>query len=144
MNILITGGAGYIGSHTSKALSQHGYTPITYDNLSTGHRYAVKWGPLEEDDINDSQRLAEVISKFKPEAVIHFAAHSLVGESVENPAKYYSNNVGGTLSLLKAMQAHGIHHIVFSSTCAVYGTPNEVPIPEEHLLAPINPYGMSK
>lgn len=143
-HILVTGGAGYIGSHTCKILALNGYTPISYDNLSTGHRYAVKWGPLEEGAINDSCRLAEVIKQYQPEAVIHFAAHALVGESVANPAKYYRNNVGGTLTLLEAMKAHDIHRIVISSTCAVYGNPNEVPIPEEHPLAPINPYGMSK
>jgi len=142
--ILVTGGAGYIGSHTCKVLALNGYIPISYDNLSTGHRYAVKWGPLEEGDINDGCRLAEVIKQYKPEAVIHFAAHALVGESVANPAKYYRNNVGGTLTLLEAMEVHGIQHIVISSTCAVYGNPNEVPIPEDHPLAPINPYGKSK
>ena len=143
-NILVTGGAGYIGSHTCKILALNGYTPISYDNLSTGHRYAVKWGPLEEGDINDSCRLAEVIKQYQPEAVIHFAAHALVGESIANPAKYYRNNVGGTLTLLEAMKVHGLHHIVISSTCAVYGNPIEVPIPEEHPLAPVNPYGKSK
>ena len=144
MNILVTGGAGYIGAHACKVLAQNGYTPVTYDNLSTGHREAVKWGPFEEGDISDRIRLNEVIEQYQPSAVIHFAAHSLVGESVENPAKYYRNNVCGTLSLLEAMRDHGIKYIVFSSSCAVYGMPNEIPIPESHPLDPINPYGRSK
>ena len=144
MNILVTGGAGYIGSHTCKLLAQRGYSPITYDNLSTGHRDAVKWGPFEEGDISNRIRLDEVIKQYQPNAVIHFAAYSLVGESVGSPAKYYRNNVSGTLTLLEAMRDHGIKHIVFSSSCAVYGMPNEIPIPEGHALDPISPYGRSK
>lgn len=144
MNILVTGGAGYIGSHTCKALAQNGFTPVTYDNLSTGHREAVKWGPFEEGDISNRVRLDEVIEQYQPTAVIHFAAYSLVGESVENPGKYYRNNVCGTLTLLEAMRDYGITHIVFSSSCAVYGSPNEIPIPESHPLDPFNPYGRSK
>jgi UDP-glucose-4-epimerase GalE len=144
MNILVTGGAGYIGSHTCKLLAQRDYSPITYDNLSTGHREAVKWGPFEEGDICNRARLDEVIKQYQPSAVIHFAAYSLVGESVGSPAKYYRNNVSGTLTLLEAMRDHGIKHIVFSSSCAVYGIPNKVPIPEGHPLDPISPYGRSK
>lgn len=144
MNILVTGGAGYIGSHTCKALALNGLTPITYDNLSTGHDHAVKWGPFEKGDILDQSRLTQVIEKYNPTAVIHFAAHSQVGESVENPIKYYRNNVSGSLSLLEVMKNTGIKHIVFSSTAAVYGIPDITPIPEDHVLKPINPYGMSK
>jgi UDP-glucose-4-epimerase GalE len=144
MNILVTGGAGYIGSHTCKALAQNGYTPVTYDNLSEGHREAVKWGPFEEGDISDRSRLDKVIKQHHPQAIIHFAANAYVGESVENPAKYYRNNVSGTLTLLEALRDHEIGYIVFSSSCAVYGIPEEIPIPENHPIAPINPYGRTK
>lgn len=144
MNILVTGGAGYIGSHTCKALAREGYNPITYDNLVYGHPWAVKWGPLEEGDIADRTRLDEVILKHGPEAVVHFAAYTYVGESVENPAKYYRNNVAGTLTLLEAMRDHGIDEIIFSSTCAVYGNPDSIPIAEDHAQRPISPYGASK
>jgi len=144
MNILVTGGAGYIGSHTCKALAREGYKPITYDNLVYGHPWAVKWGPLEEGDIADRTRLDEVILKHRPEAVVHFAAYTYVGESVENPAKYYRNNVAGTLTLLEAMRDHGIDEIIFSSTCAVYGNPDSIPIAEDHAQQPISPYGASK
>ena len=131
MNVFVTGGAGYIGSHTCKALSRAGFTPITYDNLVYGHEWAVKWGPLEKGDILDTSRLSKVIDAYKPAAVIHFAAFAYVGESVEHPAKYYRNNVVGTLNLLDAMRANGVDKIVFSSTCATYGIPNELPISEE-------------
>ncbi|MBU1055282.1 MAG: UDP-glucose 4-epimerase GalE [Proteobacteria bacterium] len=143
-NVLVTGGAGYIGSHACKALSKAGYTPVTYDNLTYGHTWAVKWGPFEKGDILDRQRLDEVIVKYKPEAVMHFAAFAYVGESVENPGKYYRNNVVGSLTILEAMRDHGIQNIVFSSTCATYGIPEKVPISEDCLLAPINPYGFTK
>ena len=144
MNILVTGGAGYIGSHACKALAKAGYTPITYDNLVYGHRWAVKWGPLEEGDIADYARLNEVIAKYQPVAVMHFAAYAYVGESVEDPGKYYRNNVAGTLTLLEAMRDHGIDQFIFSSTCATYGVPEAVPISEDHPQLPINPYGASK
>ncbi|MFC1799070.1 UDP-glucose 4-epimerase GalE [Thermodesulfobacteriota bacterium] len=143
-NVLVTGGAGYIGSHACKALSKEGYTPVTYDNLIYGHESAIKWGPFEKGDIQDRQRLDAIIDKYNPEAVMHFAAFAYVGESVENPGKYYRNNVVGSLTILEAMRDHGIRHIVFSSTCAVYGNPETVPIPEDHPLNPINPYGFSK
>jgi len=143
-NVLVTGGAGYIGSHACKALAKAGYTPVTYDNLIYGHTWAVKWGPFEEGDILDRQRLSEVIEKYRPEAVMHFAAFAYVGESVENPGKYYRNNVAGSLTILESMRDYGIRDIVFSSTCAVYGNPETVPIPEEHPTKPINPYGFSK
>jgi len=144
MNILVAGGAGYIGAHACKALSKAGYTPVTYDNLVYGHRSSVKWGPFEEGDISDRQRLDAVMIRHKPEAVMHFAAYAYVGESVENPGKYYRNNVAGTLTLLEAMRDHGIINIIFSSTCATYGVPATIPIPEEHPQNPINPYGFSK
>lgn len=144
MNILVTGGAGYIGSHTCKYLYERGYTPIVYDNLSTGNRWAVKWGPLVEGDIEDYQKLKKVCEDYKPIAVLHFAASAYVGESVKNPYKYYKNNVSGTLSLLKVMVDSGISSIVFSSTCATYGNPLSDLIDESHPQNPINPYGKSK
>ena len=106
MNILVTGGAGYIGSHTCKALSNAGFLPITYDNLSSGHEWAVRWGPLERGDILDRDRLDQVLGTYRPSAVIHFAAYAYVGESVEHPAKYYRNNVVGSLNLLEAMRSN--------------------------------------
>jgi UDP-arabinose 4-epimerase len=144
MNILVTGGAGYIGSHACKALAKAGYTPIAFDNLVYGHKWAVKWGPLEIGDIADRKRLDAVIEQYQPEAVMHFAAYAYVGESVENPGKYYRNNVSGTLTLIEAMRDHGIDKLIFSSTCATYGIPEQVPITEDHPQKPINPYGMSK
>jgi UDP-arabinose 4-epimerase len=142
--ILVTGGAGYIGSHTCKALAVAGYTPITYDNLVYGHEEAVKWGPFEKGDILDLGRLSEVISAYRPSAVVHFAAFAYVGESVVDPAKYYRNNVIGTLTLLEAMRAHDLAQIVFSSSCATYGIPESLPISEDAPQQPINPYGASK
>ncbi len=144
--ILVTGGAGYIGSHTSKSLAANGFEPICYDNLSTGHREFVKWGPLVVGNLHDTNLLVKIMQQYKPAAVIHFAASAYVGESVTDPFKYYQNNVGGTLSLLEAMQKTNIRKIVFSSTCATYGMPN----PNHHLIdedcpqSPINPYGQSK
>ena len=142
--VLVTGGAGYIGAHACKALSLAGYLPITYDNLVYGHSEAVKWGPLEKGDINDQRQLEAVLRKYDPTAVMHFAAYAYVGESVENPAKYYRNNAAGTLSLLESMKKCGIGRIIFSSTCATYGMPQHIPIPEDHPQNPINPYGRSK
>ena len=144
MNILVTGGAGYIGSHACKALANAGYTPVVYDNLVYGHEWAVKWGPFEKGDILDRKRLDEVISQYKPVAIMHFAAFAYVGESVEQPGKYYRNNVTGSLTLLEAMRDHGVPYIIFSSTCATYGEPEQIPIPENHKQSPINPYGHSK
>jgi UDP-arabinose 4-epimerase len=143
-NILVTGGAGYIGSHVCKALHAAGYNPVTYDNLSSGHDWAVKWGPLERGDILDAPRLKEVFASYKPAAVMHFAALIAVGESVENPAKYYRNNVAGSLSLLEVMSERGVCHFIFSSTAAVYGLPEIVPIAETAKERPINPYGETK
>jgi UDP-arabinose 4-epimerase len=143
-NILVTGGAGYIGSHVCKALYAAGYNPVTYDNLSSGHDWAVKWGPLERGDILDAPRLKEVFASYKPAAVMHFAALIAVGESVENPLKYYRNNVAGSLSLLEVMSERGVCHFIFSSTAAVYGLPEIVPIAETAKERPINPYGETK
>jgi UDP-arabinose 4-epimerase len=142
--ILVTGGAGYIGSHTCKALAQAGYLPIAYDNLVHGHEWVVKWGPFEAGDILDRIRLNEVLSQYHPEAVIHFAAYAYVGESMQDPDKYYRNNVVGSLTLLEAMCDHNIKKIVFSSTCATYGIPKDLPIREDHPQEPVSPYGSSK
>src|SRR5690348_50255 len=142
-SVLLVGGAGYIGSHAAKYLSRQGYQPVVYDDLSRGHRQAVKWGPLEVGDIADTARLTEVLKKHAPKAVMHFAAFAYVGESVSDPAIYYRNNVVGTLSLVDAMRAAGVNRLVFSSTCATYGTPQRVPIVEENAQNPINPYGRS-
>jgi UDP-arabinose 4-epimerase len=118
--------------------------PIAYDNLAFGHPWAVKWGPLERGDILDRARLDEVFQLYSPSAVMHIAAFAYVGESVQDPAKYYRNNVVGSLTLLEAMREHGVGQIVFSSTCATYGIPRTVPIPDDHPQNPINPYGTSK
>jgi len=142
--VLVTGGAGYIGSHACKALAAAGYRPVCYDNLVYGHPWAVRWGPLEHGDIADRDRLDAVLSRHRPVAVMHFAAYAYVGESVLDPGKYYRNNVLGSLCLLEAMRDHGIQRLVFSSTCATYGVPRQVPIDEEHPQLPINPYGASK
>lgn len=143
--ILVTGGAGYIGSHTCKALAAAGYLPVTYDNMSFGHDWAVRWGPLERGDIADRARLDSVIERYRPMAIVHFAAFAFVGESVGDPGKYYRNNVAGSLTLLEAARDHAIDKIVFSSTCATYGIPDDgSPIRETTPQRPINPYGTSK
>jgi len=142
--VLVTGGAGYIGSHTCKALALAGYEPITYDNFIYGHNWAVRWGPFVKGDIRDREKLDEVFKSHKPIAVVHFAAYAYVGESVHNPGKYYQNNVAGTLTLLEAMRDHSIDKIIFSSTCATYGIPDSILITEDYAQKPINPYGMSK
>ncbi|HET9180223.1 MAG TPA: UDP-glucose 4-epimerase GalE [Terriglobia bacterium] len=144
MRVLVTGGAGYIGSQTSKALAQSGHEVVVLDNLSTGHREAVKWGPFIEGNLGDKELLAEIFKERRIEAVLHFAASLLVGESVKNPQKYFWNNVVNTIGLLDVMKACGVQHIVFSSSAAVYGNPEKVPIPEDHSKAPVNPYGDSK
>jgi UDP-arabinose 4-epimerase len=142
--VLVVGGAGYIGSHVCKELYRNGYLPVCYDNLVYGHGWAVKWGPFEKGDLHDGARLAEVFALHNPIGVIHLAAYAYVGESVGDPAKYYLNNVAGTISLLNAMRAGGVNRIVFSSTCAVYGIPDTIPITEKTPLDPVNPYGASK
>jgi UDP-arabinose 4-epimerase len=144
MKILVTGGAGYIGSHTCKVLAAKGFEPIVYDNLSRGNRWAVKWGPLEEGDIADTVRLRAVLEKYRPSALMHFAAYAYVGESVGNPLLYYRNNVGGSTSLLQTLIDFKPMPVVFSSTCATYGVPEATPISESHPQRPINPYGFSK
>ena len=143
-SILVTGGAGYIGSHVCKELFDKGYNPIAYDNLILGHRWSVNWGPLEVGDINDESRLLEVINKYKPYAVMHFAAFSNVGESVIDPNKYYLNNVAGTINLLNVMFRTNIKKMVFSSSAAIYGLPEMSLINEDHEKNPISPYGKSK
>jgi UDP-arabinose 4-epimerase len=142
--ILVTGGAGYIGSHTCKALAREGFEPVTFDNLSRGHRDLVKWGPLIEGDLRDTALLREALRWVKPQAVIHFAAFAYVGESVADPGLYFANNVGGTLSLLTAMRDAGIGRLIVSSTCATYGQPAGMPIDESAEQKPLNPYGVSK
>ena len=143
-SILVTGGAGYIGSHTCKALRRAGFDPISYDNLSRGNPEAVQWGALERGYLTDKPHLRETLARYQPAAVIHFAALAYVGESNLNPALYYQNNVGGTAVLLEAMRECGIGKIVFSSSCAVYGAPADIPISEKACNAPINPYGTTK
>jgi UDP-arabinose 4-epimerase len=142
--VLVTGGAGYIGSHTCKVLAQSGFRPVVYDNLRRGHQEAVRWGPLEAGTLSDCSRLKDVITRHRPIAVIHCAAYAYVGESIEDPASYYENNVIGSLRLLEAMRETGLDVIVFSSSCAAYGVPGNLPIGEEAPLYPINPYGASK
>jgi len=142
--VLVTGGAGYIGSHTCKALSRAGYFPVTLDNLVYGHRLSVKWGPLIEGDILDRKVLDRIFEEYQPLGVLHFAAYIAVGESVRNPGKYYRNNVSGTISLLEAIRDYGCNCIVLSSSAATYGVPEEIPIPVNHPQNPINPYGWSK
>ncbi|MBC8214219.1 MAG: UDP-glucose 4-epimerase GalE [Candidatus Marinimicrobia bacterium] len=142
--ILVTGGAGYIGSHTCKLLAKHGYTSIVYDNLSRGNKWSVKWGIFIQGNISDQNKLRKIFQKYNPIAVIHFAGYAYVGESVEFPNLYYSNNVVGTSNLLEAMRLECIQNIVFSSTCATYGIPNSIPIIEDHQQNPVNPYGRTK
>ena len=142
--VLVTGGAGYVGSHGCKALAAAGYTPVVYDNLAHGHDRAVQWGPLERGDIADRKRLDEIFERHQPVAVMHFAAFIAVGESVNDPGKYYRNNVAGALTLIEAAVAHKIRRFVFSSTAATYGLPQRVPITEDEPNNPINPYGWSK
>lgn len=143
-SILVVGGAGYIGSHTCLDLYNKGFRPVVYDNLSNGHREFVKWGPFEEGDIRDADRVTSVLARYSPEVIVHFAASIEVGESTRDPIGFYENNVAGTISLLGAAQRAGIDKLVFSSTCATYGEPELVPISEEHPQLPVNPYGRSK
>lgn len=142
--ILVTGGAGYIGSHACKALKSAGFTPVAYDNLCRGNAWAVKWGPLEEGDIADVARVKAVIAKYRPLAVMHFAAYCYVAESVAEPLRYYRNIVEGSLSLLDAAQQCGLDKFVLSSTCATFGDPQAALIAEGHPQIPTSPYGASK
>lgn len=142
--VLVTGGAGYVGSHACKALAAAGYRPVTYDNLQRGHRWAVKWGPFEEGDLRDAARLADVIRRTTPVAVFHFADLLRIEESIHNPALYWRNNVVGSLNLAEACYAGGVPFLVYSSTAAVYGLPEQLPIPESHPLRPISAYGSTK
>jgi UDP-arabinose 4-epimerase len=145
MSILIVGGAGYIGSHTAKVVAAAGLGPVVvFDNLSSGHRWALRWGTFEEGDLNDPAAIAAVIKRHAVTAVIQFAAFIEVGESVRDPRKYFRGNVVNTMNLLDAMVDAGVKDIVFSSTAAVYGDPIRVPIPEDHPLAPVSPYGDTK
>lgn len=142
--ILVTGGAGYIGSHACKALAKAGYEPVAYDNLVYGHREAVRWGPLIEGDLADRPLLAETIRRHKIGAIMHFAAFAYVGELVEKPEKYFHNNVVNSFGLLETMLDTGVKTIVFSSTCATYGLPETMPIREDTPQHPVNPYGETK
>ncbi|CAM3368771.1 UDP-glucose 4-epimerase GalE [Marinicrinis lubricantis] len=144
MGVLVTGGAGYIGSHTVASLLERGEEVVILDNLYQGHREAVLGGTLVEGDIRDTGVLDDIFTKHSIDAVIHFAANSLVGESMSNPGKYYENNVYGTLSLLEAMNRHGVKKIVFSSTAATYGEPERIPIEESDRTEPTNAYGETK
>jgi UDP-glucose-4-epimerase GalE len=144
MNILVTGGAGYVGSHACKALAEKGHVPITYDNLSRGNRWAVKWGPFEKGDIADAQQVRMVLKKYRPSALMHFAAYPYVAESVEHPLLYYRNNFVDTAALLQTVVDFSIMPVVFSSSCATYGVPERIPINEDHPQRPINAYGHSK
>ena len=141
-HVLVTGGAGYVGSHVSKALSQSGYIPVTYDNLSRGFRWAVKWGPFVEGDLHDIEKLKGVLATYKPVGVIHLAGFAYVGESVEQPDLYYHNNVEGAAALVKAMTTP--IPFVFSSTCSIYGNQGEAPLTEALSPRPINPYAQGK
>ncbi|NPV03166.1 MAG: UDP-glucose 4-epimerase GalE [Syntrophaceae bacterium] len=144
MRILVTGGAGYIGSHAVKALGRAGHEICVFDNLSTGHEWAVLRGRLVKGDLEDRAAINSVLREFRPEAVMHFAAYIQVEESVREPLKYYRNNVANSLNLLEAMRANGVGYFIYSSTAAVYGIPEQIPVPETAPLLPINPYGMTK
>lgn len=144
MNILVTGGAGYIGSHTCKLLAQAGHRLVVYDNLSTGHRAVVKWGDFAWGDVRDIPRLLAVLERYRPDGVIHFASSIAVGESVQDPGAYYDNNVTGSLCIMRALQQAGVRPLVVSGSAAVYGTPEANPIAEGSRLAPVNPYGRTK
>ena len=144
MRIFIVGGAGYIGSHMVKMAHNAGHEVITIDNLSTGHKDAILYGQFEFCDILDTSRLNEIFVKYRPDAVMHFSAYSIVSESVKNPYKYYHNNVSGTLSLLSSMVENNCNKFIFSSSAAIFGNPEYLPIDEDHVKSPINPYGKSK
>jgi len=142
--ILIVGGAGYIGSHTNKALTSRGYRTLVFDNLISGHRELVKWGSFILGDLDNKEQLGLLFRHYPIKAVLHFAAYAFVGESIENPQKYYLNNVRNSLHLLEVMLEYGVRHLIFSSSCATYGHPVEIPITERHPENPVSPYGRSK
>ena len=142
--ILLTGGAGYIGSHSAKRVAQAGFEPVTIDDLSTGHKWAVKWGPFIEGDIGDQKLICDVVAEYQIQAVLHFAAYTNVGESISNPRKYFRNNVAATLRMLDTLIDSSVKHVIFSSSCATYGNPEHVPLSESHSQKPVNPYGESK
>lgn len=142
--VLVTGGAGYIGSHACKALAAAGYTPVAYDSLVFGHRWAVQWGPLVVGDLADTALIRKTIRDHDITACIHFAAFTYVGESVTDPRKYFRNNVVNTLGLMDSLVEAGVRRMVFSSTCATYGDPEYMPLDEAHRQQPVNPYGESK
>ena len=144
MNILVTGGAGYIGSHTAKLLFKKGYKPLIFDNLTEGYKEAVKWGNLITGDLRDKFSIETAFQNFKIDGVVHFAASCLVGESMTKPAEYYQNNMISTFNLLEAMRKFKVNNLIFSSTCAVYGNPASVPITEDLPKNPINVYGKTK
>jgi UDP-glucose-4-epimerase GalE len=144
MRVLVTGGAGYVGSHTAKALAKAGFEPVVYDNLSVGRRCNVKWGPLVQAELCDRHQLDQILRKYDIRSVIHFAAHAYVGDSMQDPRRYFQNNVSNTLVLLDSLLEAGVDNFVFSSSCAVYGVPQVVPIPESHPKRPVSPYGESK
>ncbi len=143
-HILVTGGAGYIGSQAAKALAGAGFTPVVYDSLVRGHRWAVQWGPFQEGDIGDKAKLLETIRRYEINAVIHFAAFAYVGESMQRPELYFENNVIKSLALLDAVVEAGVRHVVFSSSCATYGAPARLPISEDAPQLPMSPYGETK
>lgn len=142
--ILVTGGAGYVGSHTCKALAAAGYTPVAFDNLSLGHRWAVRWGPLEVADLADIEAIRRTLRRHACVAVLHFAASAYVGESMNDPGKYFRNNAVHSLNLLEAMVDCGVEALVLSSSCATYGPPERLPMAEDHPQRPASPYGESK
>jgi UDP-glucose 4-epimerase len=144
MRVFVTGGAGYIGSHVVKALGQRGHEVLSYDNLSTGNKWAILCGELFVGDLSDKETINRALRDFRPDAVIHFAASIIVPESIREPIKYYRNNTGNTLNLLEAMRENSIKKLIFSSTAAVYGIVEEKPITEDAQLLPVNPYGTSK
>ena len=142
--VLVTGGAGYIGSHVCKALAHAGYTPVTFDNLRAGHRWAVKWGPLVVGDLVNKRDIQVAFDTYEPFAVMHLAGSISVRESVEDPSNHYRNNIVGAYNLLEVMRAKKVRQLVFSSSCTVYGRPQFLPLTEQHPVAPISPYGRTK
>jgi UDP-arabinose 4-epimerase len=144
MNVLVTGGAGYIGSHAAKALAKAGHLPVVYDDLSSGHRWAVRWGPFVQGDIGDAALIKSTLDTYRIEAILHFAAFAYVGESMSQPGRYFENNSTKSLSLIQVAHSVGLRYFVFSSSCATYGNPHKLPMSENHAQLPVNPYGESK